>query len=416
MTDIPTSIEDVDVDALAGQIIDEIQRPRQGDITAQGADGYLDAGGLPGFADEPLQDDCGEVIPHFCTDCGSVVKIGRTCKQSRCPRCAPSWCVDRAEPKIARLQSVAKYMSSRLGVPVFKHHVVISPPDDWYLYADDPVDRTFEVVKNILKLLNAEGVICYHGWTGRAGDDRGEWKRRMFNDRSWEDDVRHELKENPHFHCIVASPFIAGGEVTKRVEAETGWVIDRIADESTGKSLEDMTAVARALTYSLSHTSILTSDAGNNIAQVRTFGEHWHGSPDTRQVNVYDNVRRQAEIAVRKVAPTTLGVSPKALRCESPVPESEQRDETIDHTDSYDDPDGSSSDNTESGSEDGSEDEPVVECKAPIKPISKADEFLEDDDWTGDARFVDQLRREYDDWIALTKTDRPPPLVAAFSD
>jgi hypothetical protein len=132
-------------------------------------------------------------------------------------------------------------------------------------------------------------------------------------------------------------------------------------------------------------------------------------------VTVYDHVRRKAEIAVRKVAPTTLGVSPKDLRCENPIPESEQRDETIDHTDSYDDPDGSSSDDTESVSEDVSEDQPVVECKAPIQPISKADEFLEDDDWTGDARFVDQLRREYEDWIALTETDRPPPMVAAFS-
>lgn len=415
VTDIPTEYEEIDVDALASQIIDEIRRPRQGDITVRGADGYPEAGDLPGFADETLQDDCGEVIPHFCTDCGAVVKIGRTCKQSRCPRCAPSWCIDRAVPKTARLESVAKYMSARMGVSVKKHHVVISPPDDWFLSADDPLDRTFGVVKNILKLLNAEGIICYHGWSGRADDDRGEWKRRMFNNRDWAD-VRHELKKNPHFHTVIASPFIAGGDVTRQVEEATGWVIERIADESTGKSLEDMMAVARCLTYSLSHTSILT-EGEQNIAQVRTTGEHWHGSPDTRRVNVYDDVKRQAEIAVRKVAPTTLGISAKALRCETPIPENEQRNETIDHTDSYDETSSEtvSSDSVESGSEDEDEEE-MVKCKAPIEPIGKAQAYLEDDEWTAHARFGDQLQREYDDWISLTETDKPPPMMAAFSE
>lgn len=413
-------MEEINVDVLSNQIIDEIERPRQGDITRRGADGYLDAGVLPGFADEPMQDDCGEPIPHFCTQCGAVIEIGRTCSQSRCPRCAPSWCVERAEPKVARLQSVAKTMSARLGVPVFKHHLVISPPDDWYLYAEDPLGRTFEVVKEILSLLNAEGIICYHGWTGKDGDDRGAWKRRLFNDRDWETDVRHELKPNPHFHCIVASPFIAGGEVTRRVQEETGWVFDRIADESTGKSLEDMEAAARALTYSLSHTSIRSPENGNNIAQIRTVGKHWHGGKNTRRVTVYDNVRRKAEIAVRKVAPTTLGVAPNTLRCETPIPRSEQRDETVDHTSSYDNDDAANttSESSESGSAEndaaGEHDDKMVSCKAPIKPISEAEEFVEDDDWIETARYSDQLTREFEDWIKLAETDRPPPMAAAF--
>lgn len=418
VSNVPTSIDEIDVDDLTERIVEEIERPQQATRTDDQVGGYIAPGELPGMAPETMQPDCGDSIPHFCTHCGGIVEIGRTCKQSMCPRCAPMWVVDIAETKTARLQSVAKTMSARLDAPVFKHHLVISPPDDWFLVANDPLDKTFDVVKEILSLLNAEGAICAHGWTGKDGDDRGAWKNRLFNDRDWQTDVRPELKPNPHFHCVVASPFIAGGEVTKRVEEETGWVIDRIANEDTGRSLEDMYAVARALTYSISHSIIRTFEDGDNQAQIRTTGQHWHGGKDTRRVNVYDHVRRKAEIAVRKAAPTTLGVSSNNLRCESPIPESERRDDTIEPTESFDDCEApSDSTASESGTNDNSsQDETEMKsCKAPLKPISEADEFLDDDDWLDDARYSDQLRREHQDWIALTRTDKPPPIVEAFT-
>jgi hypothetical protein len=331
------------------------------------------------------------------------------------------WVIERAEAKAARLQSVAKYMSATLDCPVYKHHVVISPPDDWFLAADEPLDKTFEVVKQILKLMHAEGIICYHGWTGADGDDRGEWPGRLFEGREWEGDVRAELKPNPHFHCIVASPFIAGGEVTKQIEERTGWAIERIADRETGRSLEDLYAVARALTYSISHTSIKTNPKRNNRAQIRTFGEHWHGGSDTRQVTVYDNVKRKAAYEVRKVAPKTLGVNPNDLRCGNPVPEDEKSDDSIDPTDLFDDADdtGGLDDDCSSDScsdEDHThQEEPMAECKAPVKPITEADAFVDDEGWIERAIYSEQLRRAYDDWQDQSQLDNPPPLVQAFS-
>jgi hypothetical protein len=426
-SDVATSMDDIDEDWLAQEIIDEIERPRRGTVE-MGTSGYPDPGNPPGFGTK--LDDCGDDIVHFCTGCGAKTTIGRTCKRSVCPRCAPRWVVDRADPRLARLQSVCKTMGSLLGCSIKKHHVVLSPPDDWYLYADDPLDRTFSVVKEILKLLQCEGIICYHGWAGIEEDDRGAWKERLFEGRSWDDDVKHELMERPHFHAIVASPFVAGGEVTKRVEKETGWIIERIADDDSGKSIPDLPAAARVLTYALSHTSILVGNGDNdeNIAQIRTFGKHWHGSKDTNQVNVYKSTRRRAERAVREAAPKTLGISPSGIRCETPVPEDEQSDHSVDLHDLYNDRDSTSSETGEhsdcsgdceeshTASETGGEQDDMAVCKAPLKHIKHADEYLDDEEWAEEARFVEQLEREWNDWRDSLTLDRPPPIVQGFAD
>lgn len=187
VTDVSTSIDDIHIDE-------------------RGGDGYLPPLDLSGFGEE--YDDCGDDIVHFCTDCGSTFPLGRTCNWSVCMICVPMWAVDKAENDAARLQTVAKTMSARLGVPVYKHHLVFSPPEDWYLEAEDVIERTRKVVAGILKLMNAEGLVAYHGWTEKETDDRGEWKGRLFEGRDFEGDVRAELKPNDHFHCIVASPFV----------------------------------------------------------------------------------------------------------------------------------------------------------------------------------------------------------------
>lgn len=396
-------MEDIDVTALSEQIINEIERPMTGTVP-MGTSGFLDPGILPSFGDE--YHDCGDDVVHFCSGCGNTTAIGRTCSRSVCPRCSPMWCVERADPNLARLQTVCKVMSKTLGASIKKHHIVLSPPKDWYLLSKDPLDRTFDVVKQILKHLQCEGIICYHGWSGRDGDDRGEWKDRLFNHRDWDDDVRPELKRRPHFHAIVASPFVAGGEVTKRIEEETGWVIERIADEDSGKSIPNLQAAARALLYCLSHTSILVNDDGQNNAQIRTFGEHWHGGEDTTQVSVYESTCRNAENAVRRAAPKTLGVAPNNLRCETPVPKDEQSDDTISLTDQYDETEGASTSQTKA---DGEE---MVSCKAPLKHIKHAGEHLSDEEWVSSSRFVDQLSEAFNDWLGQEPhPDNPPPIT-----
>jgi len=321
-------------------------------------------------------------------------------------------------------------MSAKMGESVKMHHLVFVPPSsndntgyDWYLDAADPIGKTREVVAKIMRSLNAEGVIYYHGWSGIKGDDRGEWKKRLFAGRDFEGDVRNELKPRPHFHVVCASPFVAGGEVTKRITEETGWVIERIAGDD-GKSLEDLHAAARGITYCLSHTSIRLGYAvnGNNKAAKEAYGDVWHSD----RLNVYDHTRREAERAVRSVAPKTLGVSPSSMRCETGVPVTERSDDVVEVGDAYDDDDlSASSEDTTSDSDDHdsdadgveSEPEPIetVTCKGVIKPLSKAEEYLNDDDWVEHTLHSEELRRHYQDFLDQAQLDNPPPLVAAFT-
>lgn len=415
-----------DIDRLTDEIVTEINRPRQGDPRELGSDGYMKPHSLPSFGE--TDEDCGEPIPFFCTGCGDTFHKKHRCKKSRCPEGAPLWAVDRAENHMARLQTVCKVLGKEMGESVKKHHLVFTPPSandktdhDWFLEADDSIKRTRRVVAEILKLLNAEGVIYYHGWSGEQGDDRGEWKKRLFSGRDFEADIRSELKPRPHFHCIVASPFVVGGEVTKRVTEQTGWVIERIADDESGKSLADLTAAAAASTYCISHTSIRLDYGtdGSNRAIMEGFGEKWNSDI----LNVRPPTRREAERAVRSVSPRTLGISPGTLSCKTEIPRSERGDRA-EVGDAYDDADDldateSPADTADSDtdatteSKDG-EDIETVECKSPIKPLAEAGELLEDDEWVDDAIHSEELRRRYQDFQAQAMLDNPPPMVESF--
>lgn len=412
MTDVPTSIDEVNIDELTNEITTAIQRPRMGDRQDNDPGGFMNPGFLPGFGEV---DGCGETtVPYYCIGCGSVTPIGRTCYRSTCPRCAPMWVVEKAVPNLARLQTTAKTMSARLGSPdemlsVKKHHVVLSPPpDDWYLEASNPRERTFEVVSEILDAFNAEGFVGFHGYRGREGDDRGAWMDRLFNDRSW-DDVRSELRPNGHFHAIIASPYIAGGEVTKRIEEETGWIIDRV------RALDSLEKAAESLTYVLSHTS-LVEQGSQTLAQYRRYGSTWHDD----SVNVYDHTTRKAERAVRSVAPRLLGVAPNAMRCETPVPDGEEAEEQIDRSAAYSSrgsegcSEGCEHDHSSPGG--GDEERGEVACKGAIKPIWEADDLLDDDDWMDQARYATQLEHAYQEWQATPELDRPPPMEGFWAE
>ena len=303
---------------------------------------------------------------------------------------------------------------------------ILRDPPFMLVPVDDHLFHHGDGVSEILKLLNAEGIIYYHGWSGIEGDDIGEWKGRLFEGRDFEGDVRTELKPRPHFHVVCASPFVAGGGVTKQITEQTGWVIERIADED-GKSLETLTDAARAITYCLSHTSIRLNYGANGENRVikAAYGKKWHS--DT--VNVRNNSRREAERAVRAVAPRTLGISPSELRCETDVPLNE-RDERVEVGDAYDDADTDADldpDDAASGTDSASSDDdccdddhddtPVetVQCKGVIKPLSEADEYLNDDDWVSQTLHSEQLRRRYQDFQDQAQLDNPPPMVAAFA-
>ncbi|WP_336359064.1 hypothetical protein [Haloarcula sp. CGMCC 1.6347] len=386
------SSADASLNDQAQRIIEAIDRPKQPDDMSRGVDGWLPTLDLPGFGDE--YDSCGDDIPHFCDDCGHTFAVGRTCKRSTCPRCAPKWVTERAKNIVARLDTNARVRAGEIGEAVYKHHVVISPPDDWYLEADDVLDRTQKVIKEIMEMMDAEGLVAYHPYAGKEdagetlGDDRGEWKRRLFNGRQWEGDVKDELKPRGHFHLVVTSPHIPGGEVTKQVWEQTGWIIDRITKRGeSSKSLDDLEDVARAVTYTLSHTGIDTSGERNEAAYTK-FGSTWHDS----SIEVYSDTEREAQRAVAEVAPSTLGIDPDSVRCKREVKEEDRADDSVDTHEG--DSDSSSTDDQD----DSSTEVNMVACSGEVHDIEAAPDYLEDEDWRNRAPCADELVRAWVDW------------------
>ena len=359
---------------------------------------------LPGFGE--AYDECGDPIPHFCEDCGSVQPVGRTCKRSECPRCAPAWALDRAPGLVGRLDATARMMSSARDEAVYKHHVVFSPPPGWATESDDPLDETFHTIRDLLELMDAEGVVAYHPWAGDQDgtDDMGAWKDRLFSGRDWED-VQSELQPRGHFHAVVASPFIAGGRITAAVNEMTDWVIHRVEKrDGSGRSLSDLNDVARAVTYTLSHTGIDTRGDGHNQAAYRTYGATWHDA------DVLDDSERLADAAVREVAPRLLGLPTNEVSCGSDVREARAGASTIDHRRTFASMSTSSSGEAPEPDGDPSSmpDQPTdatvggdadrERCSGRLRHIDEADGYLDDDDWRERAPFASELRQTLAEW------------------
>ena len=386
---------------LADELVDVIERPRQADLSERGPEGWLPMLDLPGFGEE--YDDCGDEIPHFCEGCGHTFAVGRTCKRSECPRCGAAWVLDRAPGIVGRLDATARMMSSVRDTAVYKHHVVFSPPDDWCLEADDPLDKTFDVIKKLLRRMDAEGYVFYHPWAGRnpdGGDDRGAWKNRVFSKRDFEGDVRDELIPRGHFHAVVCSPYIPGGDVITEVNDATDWVIKRVQKrDGSGRSLADLRDVARAVTYSMSHTGLATDAAGNNQAQYRMFGSTLHDA------EVFDEIEEAADARVREVAPQTLGIPSKAVRCGREVaPEEADTPDLDTYTGDDGDGEGDGADEVEELDE-----EEMVPCAGRVLPVDEAPEFLDDPKWLAEATCVDELREAWEEWRDSGGWDDDPP-------
>jgi hypothetical protein len=389
------------ITSQAERIIEEIERPKQSPDSSQWQDSWLPMLDLPGFGEE--YEDCGDDIPHFCSHCAHTFAVGRTCKRSTCPRCAPKWVTERARHIVARLDTICRVKSKQLGQAVYKHHVVISPPNDWKVEAEDPLDRTQKVIREIMDEMNAEGLVAYHPWAGKSdpgetkGDDRGEWKKRLFNGRDWEGDVRDELQPRGHFHLLVASPHIPGGQTTKDVFDKTGWIIDRITkrgDSSKSLDDDDVEDVARAATYMLSHTGIDTSGETNQAAYTK-FGSNWHD----HDIEVYDDIQETADEAVAAVAPETLGIDPDGIRCKREVRKEDRADEGIDTHEGE-------SDSSSSSDDESDPDENTVEyvaCSGKVCHIENAPQYIEDDDWRHSSPFARELIKAWVEW-----TNEPP--------
>lgn len=418
---------DVDVDAC----IEAIERPRQVDrddgVPLPNDDSYWLPGlDLPGFG--AAYDDCGDDFPVFCEGCGAitdedghVITVGRTCDRAQCPRCAPNWARKRATEVCGKLGATRAVFDHRRDAHQRVHHVVFSPPWDWCLEAADPLERTVDVLRELLGEFDMEGVVFYHPWSGKDGDDRGAWKQRLFSDRDWER-VKDDLVLRPHFHALLVGHRVPGGDAVARISDATGWTIHRITQADSDVSIYDEADLARAATYCLSHTGLRETDEGTS-AQYRYIGQTIN-----HEVEVFESNRERIDAEVRAASPLTLGLEPAHLRCEQQsVDVSVSHHSTVDvaaasaraaasrdggsstalkggpaEGSSATTPDGAAAPGTGTPSPGGTATETTVEredCHGQLVPITKAPRYLTDPDWRDAAAFADALADTFYAWF-----------------
>lgn len=357
---------------------------------------------LPGFGEQ--YDDCGDPIPRFCADCGKTHEVGRTCYRSRCPRCGKAWTRKQGTKIAAKLEATRRYEEAkRKGWSGYKfHHLTCSPPEGYATFSHDSLDRTIEVLKEVLDEMGVSaGVIFYHPYRGENGDDRGAWKGRLFDpDREWEGDVREELEYSPHFHVVAVSKHVDGGHITRAIEKETGWLVKRITkggDESDSNvSIYGKYDLARAVTYCLSHTGLEEMDDGSHRAAYRYFGRTWN-------LSATDEIEAEIDAAVRSVAPKTLDLPWSSLACLEDRNGREPQSPLVASTAAaYDRGDG------EPFPPDEDADAPEGKCAGRLLDITKAPNFLEDDEWVEKAPHAAELRETWEEWRDEVD-DRPPP-------
>lgn len=342
-------------DADPQRAIEEIQRPQTYDPGAWDTPSY-DEGALPkpippSFGEE--KPSCGEDTPFFCAGCGKVHAVGDTCQRLSCPRCAEAGIRERAREICSRLAALRAMLDARRDPHQRFHHVVVSPPKEWILLADKVYKRTVDVVKELFKIMGLVGWYAFHPWAGEDGDDRGAWKHRLLNNRDWED-VKDELIHRPHFHAVVVTHKVPGGDFTREIEDETGWIIARItpdddyhdddlveSDDLHGVDLDDdqdsgprsdwssnvsiygNDELARVVTYILSHTGLEEKETNRGTEHhlmANYIGTAWDYDDQEPKwwpevVDVQDGRKDEWDAIVRAAAPTTLGAAADHVMC-----------------------------------------------------------------------------------------------------
>lgn len=353
---------------------------------------------LPGFGEK--YDDCGEEkIPRFCADCGKTHKVGRTCYRSRCPRCGKAWNRRQGTAIASKLEATRRYKESkRPGWSGWKfHHLALSPPDGFATFSHESLQRTFDLLKEVLDELGAaDGAIFYHPYRGEDGDDRGEWKQRLFEERDFAD-VLDELEHSPHFHVVVVSKHIDGGHVTKSIEEQTGWLVERITKGDSNVSIYNKYDLARVVTYCLSHTGLEEMDDGSHRAAYRYFGR-------TANLAATDEIEAEMDAAVRSVAPRTIGLEWSSLACLEDRDGREPQSPLVASTAA-----AFSSGDGEGFPDDEENDAPDGVCAGRLLDIKKAGPFLENEEWVENAPYSEELREAWEEWREEVDDDRPPP-------
>jgi len=303
---------------------------------------------LPGFGPdgygETCYDDCGDAHPFVCDSCGHSVEFGRTCARSVCSRCGVAWIRDTGINKSAKVRRVRKekhrHTADREHQKI--HHLIASPSLDWYYdlasmgYSlEEANEITKQILKKALDEMRAPGVVIRHDYRGKhpdgsirsESDDQGFWKTVLNSDRDFFGDVRDALAWRPHYHCIVVSDWIKGGDFTTYIENQTGWIFHRIAREDTGVSLQSDGKMAAALTYSGSHLSI---DVGENrntsaISEVGSF--EGDGIANSKRFSARPSDLTWADNKVSSLSQEILGMESATTECGVELPGVDEPDE-----------------------------------------------------------------------------------------
>lgn len=388
-----------DYKADPSSIIDSFKKTNESDEPKRGLPQTI----LPGFGEKYA--DCGDPIPRFCADCGSTHEVGRTCYRSSCPRCAAGWARRQSTSVVSKLEALRRYKESKKDHYTGNkfHHMIVSPPDGYEMHTSNVLDRSFDLVKEVLGELGAStGVIFYHPYRGKNGDDRGQWKERLFNDRDWKNDVRDELEFSPHFHVIVLSEYMDGSHATRAIEEKTGWVVERITKGNTDVSIYDKYDLSRVASYCLSHTGLYDTEQTTR-GQYRYFGK-------VSNFEATDRIEAEMDAAVRSVAPKTLDLPWSSMACQEDRDGREPQSALVASTAiSHED------DEEDNGFGEGDDETPPDgKCAGRLLTINKAPNFLDDSEWVENAPHADELEDVWNEWKEQWKEweeriDEPPP-------
>lgn len=352
-------------------------------------------------------DSCGDdfQIPRACADCGNVTHVGRTCYRSRCPRCWKGWDRRRSTTVTSKMEALRRYRESKTdGWDGWKfHHLVLSPPDGYKLNSDDPLQRTFDLLKEVLGEIGVDtGYLFYHPFRGPDNDDRGFWKSVLpegeYTGRAAMKE-ENDLQHSPHFHAVVLSQYVDTEHVVGAVEEATGWTIHRITKgEDSDVSLYNDYDLARSVTYCMSHTGI-----GEDRVAYRPFGE-------VANFTANENIERLMDARVRSVGVNTLGLDYSSEACV--VKRDMTKTRTIEtweekvnlgaaHGDGAGEPEMVKV-------EEEVEEEVHEECNGRLLEVTAFPRLLNDEEFMAKAEHAQDLARTWEIWRDRVDDDRVP--------
>ena len=276
---------------------------------------------LPG-SDGLQENDCGEDIPAFAclghdaddsAGCGKPVYVGRTCGSPACERDWPAAVKRKVVRTAGKLEGFRRALYARYDgrKDIDINHAVASPPDEFAVDSESPLERTLLIIKTLLEEHWAiDGFVAiYHPYRikkeyradqyehgGAEGEGDMTWK-----DVLDEDDPYQYLTFEPHFRLFFPAPRASFDySVAEALEDQSGWLFHRITKgEESNVSVEDLDDLVHQLTYCFSHAGVRSVGPREELAS-RMKG-------DLHNCYIPDGVKNETLAMFCGAAPKLLG-------------------------------------------------------------------------------------------------------------